>query len=71
MDLESVTFGYNDICDRCGARCYAKAFMNGLELLFCIHHIYEHGQTLFESGWEIVSNSEAMERIGARVPTYV
>ena len=36
-----------DRCDRCGAQAYVRVtLMSGLELLFCGHHMREHGDKL-------------------------
>ena len=72
MDTSKVTFTIEDRCDRCGATCYTKAFQpDGQELQFCLHHVFEYGQTLFDNGWTIVSNQEAIDNIGATVPAFV
>lgn len=66
-----VTFSAEDRCDRCGARAYSKAInAGGTELLFCAHHLEEHGPKLFQDGWEIVSDTEGLDKIGASIPVY-
>jgi hypothetical protein len=39
-----------DRCDRCGAQAYASAELPTGLLLFCAHHLREHGPALQASG---------------------
>lgn len=46
-----------DRCDRCGAQAYHLAELpEGLELLFCNHHLQEHTVKLAEIGARVRSD---------------
>lgn len=50
-----------DRCDRCGAQAYARASMKGgIELLFCAHHIREHGDKLREQAISVMDESDRL-----------
>lgn len=58
-----VEFNANDRCDRCGARAYASANRDGLELLFCVHHIKASVLALEDDGWYVVYDTVGLEQI--------
>lgn len=66
----SVEFTANDRCDACPGRAIAQADKDGLELLFCGHHIREHKLSLEMSGWTISFDYVELEKqaSGQEVP---
>lgn len=66
----SVEFSAQDRCDRCAARALASADRDGMELLFCMHHIKEHNLALEMSGWTVSFDYAELDRIapGSKVP---
>lgn len=58
-----VDFNADDRCDRCGARAYACASRDGMELTFCVHHIKQHALALEDDGWYIVYDTVGLEQI--------
>lgn len=47
MEITDVPLTAVDRCDRCGAQAYARVTLEaGTELLFCNHHMREHGDRL-------------------------
>ena len=65
--LEMIEFSALDRCDRCGAQAYSLARMDGLELMWCLHHRKKYSASLLNEGWEIIDDYEAIERL-AGVP---
>ena len=64
-----VEFTAYDRCDKCRAQAYTLAKHEEFgELLFCGHHSKEYRMTLFESGWTIVDDLEALEDLGYTFP---
>ena len=63
----SVEFNAQDRCDRCPAQALAQADKDGLELLFCGHHINQHKLALEMSGWIVSFDYVGLEKI---VPEY-
>lgn len=61
--VEMVSFTAEDRCDRCAAQAYHLARKNGLELYLCIHHHRDHHNDLLDTGWEIVSDQEAIDNL--------
>lgn len=66
----SIEFTAQDRCDRCGSQAYASAELDGMELLFCKHHIERHSLALEMSGWIVSFDYVGLEKIapGFRVP---
>ena len=62
-----LIFTAHDRCDRCGAQAYTLVHRDDLpgELLFCVHHIREFGETFLDRGWEIIGDNEAIEDLAA------
>ena len=58
-----IDFNANDRCDRCGSRAYALASKDGLELMFCAHHIHQYSLKLEDDGWYIVYDFVGLEEI--------
>lgn len=59
----SVEFTALDQCDRCPQRAIALASYEGLELLFCRHHIRQHNLALEMSGWQMSFDYDELARI--------
>lgn len=59
----SVEFTAQDRCDRCIGRAIASANKDGLELLFCRHHIERHNLALEMSGWQISFDYVELEKL--------
>lgn len=63
-DLPLIEFTAQDRCDRCGAQAYSMARHEEYSsLLFCLHHRKQHYDMLLDSGWEVVDDYEAIERL--------
>lgn len=59
-----LAFSALDRCDRCGAQAYSVAQQKGRsDLLFCIHHRKEFYDGLLDTGWTVVDDYEAIERL--------
>lgn len=58
-----LVFTAVDRCDRCGAQAYTLAHHEDFpgELLFCLHHQREVERKLLEDGWELISDTAAIE----------
>jgi len=53
----------SDRCDRCGAQAFGAAFKDGMDILFCGHHLREHSPALAMQGFHIL---DLTSRINAR-----
>jgi len=50
-----------DRCDRCGAQAYVRVtILPELELLFCAHHMREHGDKLRETALYVHDQRESL-----------
>lgn len=58
-----LVFTAHDRCDGCGAQAYALASRDDVpaELLFCGHHLREHGERLMLDDWTIVGDVVGLE----------
>lgn len=58
-----LVFTTFDRCDACGAQAYALASHDDHpgELLFCGHHLREHGPRLMDEEWTIVGDVVGLE----------
>ena len=56
-----------DRCDRCGSQAYHAATKNGMELLFCAHHMNKHHNKLLDEQWQITTDVTGLERDGLPV----
>lgn len=64
-----IEFTAQDRCDGCGAQAYTLAAHEEFgELLFCGHHSREHRIKLFQEGWSISDDLEALENLGYTFP---
>lgn len=64
-----IEFTAHDRCDACGAQAYTLARHAEFgELLFCGHHSKAHRLSLFEEGWSISDDAEALESLGYQLP---
>lgn len=52
-----------DRCDRCGAQAYVRVTIDAddLELLFCAHHMREHGEKLKETALYVHDETPALQ----------
>lgn len=66
----SIEFNANDRCDRCRAQAFAAANKDGLELLFCAHHIDAHKLSLEMSGWIVSFDYVGLEKIAPEYKVY-
>lgn len=64
-----ISLTLNDRCDACGAAAAKHvARKNGHELMFCDHclnrsrHQTKHGDVLLNSGWEVLSDMDAINK---------
>lgn len=64
----SVELTAQDRCDRCGAQAYVIYLKDGLELLFCRHHMIEHNVCLESEGWEAYYDYAALEQLAPTAP---
>jgi hypothetical protein len=50
-----------DRCDRCGAQAYVRVVLNsGGELLFCAHHMRQHGESVRKVAVEIHDETDRL-----------
>ncbi|AAZ56168.1 hypothetical protein JCM3263A_00850 [Thermobifida fusca] len=51
----------SDRCDRCGAQAYVRVVLNsGGELLFCAHHMRQHGESIRKVAMEIHDETDRL-----------
>jgi hypothetical protein len=56
-----------DRCDRCGSEAYFMAIKDDLHpLLFCVHHGRSFQAKLIHGGWDILDESERIEKTESR-----
>jgi len=56
-----------DRCDRCGSEAYFMALKDDKHpLLFCVHHGRKHQDHLVNAGWDILDESERIEKKESR-----
>lgn len=69
-ELPLIEFTADDRCDRCGAQAYTLARHEDFgELMFCLHHRKETVDTLMDTGWLVIDDYEAIERIVPQHPS--
>ena len=61
--MNSIEFSAHDRCDRCQAQAYSTYRNGSLELLFCLHHAKQHNLALECSGWSVLYDIAAIERL--------
>lgn len=51
----------HDRCDQCRSQAYFVAFFESGELYFCRHHFYKNEESLRDSAYYIIDQSEDLE----------